>query len=593
MKITVMEGLLLNRPKTTWRFSAFLTLILLIGMLSVMKADAAIISATPSSVEKKPYEYDFVVNNSLYNGFTGAKNLVITFDKEIEEIDKNEIEIYQMGKLSQNLKIIDSVQSDGRKLTINFKNLEYVEQSKGIQFKLVIPAGKLYYDQLTAYEFPFEFHELLPGFGTIFANNSNAELINNKIFVNNAPRDVAVYLPKMYISKIETIHRSNGVLPDRQHASLTNIDILTDQDAKRMKVQFNGADSKGNRNRDLERRTDLQGFSMGQAGIEALNCADGICNNADDFQLIAYDAFGKKLTTRAFKIKVKQSKEGSTPTKNDFTINDYIKTPDKAFGQKKNLYDLMTDYKLSKPVFEQLPVNEYDKIGILYSLGDTISVTNEEQLLMALNNESFKTIKILADMDFTDMATFPKKALNINRSVTVKGEKHTMTGQVTLGDGKSDILVRLEDLSIEGQLKVDTGGNGIAVLQNIKHQDEIERVSGTVYEGNGGTMNPDLPPLDEIKQYNGTKLVYYLEAWDQGVNFDFSQMGDLSELTDLKVFFNPFSPLDLNLSKSEKTYTLKLSGKPDIQEDTTKDIYISGEHNGKTYLVNIPITVMN
>ncbi|MGN7385538.1 hypothetical protein [Sporosarcina sp. SAFN-015] len=463
-------------------FSVF-AVIVAIGLVTfVFNAKAALTS------DRKPYEYDFKESASVYNSFTGAKELEITFDKNIADGDlttqyAGKIDVFQLvDGAPQSLPIIRTAVASGNKLTITFKNLEYVDYSKGMQFKVVISRGALYFDQLTDYEFPFEFHDLLPGFKSVFATPGKTELINTNIFKNNAPRDVILYLPKLHINKIETIHRRNGVTEEEtNNPALTNIDVLTDPAATRLKVKFDGSSQ---HDRDLDRRTDLQGFSMGQAGIDAMICTDSkegkVCNSAGrEFALSAFDQFGRKLTERSFKVKVKPTAEGSTPSKNEFTMNDYIKTPDKAFGQQKTLYDVMSDAKLSKSVFEQLPVSEYNKIGVIYSLGDTISVYNEEQLIMALEHPGFKTIKIEGSMDLNGL---PNDTLTIDRSITLEGKgqvANTFIGNVVLGKGQ-DIEVRLRNMKIDGNLTVDVGDNGTAILEDTT-------VTGTTTITSGGS----------------------------------------------------------------------------------------------------------
>ena len=51
---------------------------------------------------------------------------------------------------------------------------------------------------------------------------------------------------------------------NRSNPALTNIDILADDEATRLKVTFRNTDEYS---RDLTRRTDVEGFTMGQAGI--------------------------------------------------------------------------------------------------------------------------------------------------------------------------------------------------------------------------------------------------------------------------------------------------------------------------------------
>ncbi len=428
------------------------------GLTMLGSAHAA--PATPTQVEKKPYEYDFVANDDLmYNGFKGAKQLEIIFDKTVNpSFSKTEIKVIQLqGSVPVELPIINSIDLVGKKMAITFKNMELIDTTKGLEFQVNIPKQTLYYDQLTDFVFPFKMQDVLPGFKSVFADSNNAKLINTNIFNVNAPRDVYLHLPKMYLTKIETIHRATGSLVDKNPA-MTNIDVLADEEAMRLKVKFNGDDQ---HNRDLDRHSEVKGFTMGQAGIDALVCqkpAEGIVDPctvaANDFTLNAFDQYGRKLTQRAFKIKVNNS-TSNTPSKNDIVMNNYISAPDKAFGQKKTLYEFLSDPKLSSVVLQQLPVAEYNRIGVEYKLSKTTVVNNLEQFKMALDNSQIHTIDMGGNTfagDFT-----------ITKNLTLKNG--AFSGNLTLGNN-IDSKFRLDKVTVNNTLTVDAGANGSVVLDN-------------------------------------------------------------------------------------------------------------------------------
>lgn len=461
------------------KMSLLLTMMCLLILVSMGSVNAAI-SSTPSTL-KKPYQYDFFTDTTLkYNGFSGAKKLSITFDKPIKPNSgtyDGKVTVYQkQGDISIALPLIESVTPRNNNFTVTFKNLEYVDTSKGMDFELRVDKETFYFDQTSEYIFPFKVYDLLPSFNSVFANTTNMKLINENIFNTNAPRDVNLYLPKLYLSKIETIHRTNGVIEDIKSSHLTNIDILADAEATRLKVDFNGD---AQHNRDLDRRTDLKGFSMGQAGIDATVCdkqtgADGQVEDncdrvVDDFTLTAFDLNGRRLAERTFKVKINSS-TSETPSKNDILKNDYIKAPDKAFGQVKTLYELTADPKLSKIVFEQLPVREYDRIGVMYSLGRSIKVENEEQLRMALAHSDYSVI------------TLGKNPIVLSSPLSIKNNislfDGKIKGKVGLGDGSQNNTFRLKNVNVEGELEINAGVEGTVILDSSSADSTVIRSGG-------------------------------------------------------------------------------------------------------------------
>ena len=77
----------------------------------------------------------------------------------------------------------------------------------------MIDKETLQFDQLEEYRIPFNIYDILPGFKSTFID-TDASTINNNIFKINAPRDVSVHVPKIFIRGIETIHHYDGILPD-------------------------------------------------------------------------------------------------------------------------------------------------------------------------------------------------------------------------------------------------------------------------------------------------------------------------------------------------------------------------------------------
>lgn len=472
-------GVRLKKKSRTGKITILLSMLCLIVLVSVSSVNAAISSTL--STERKPYQYDFFSDTALkYNGFSGAKKLAITFDKSIKNdlgAYDGKVTVYQkQGNAWVALPVVEGITASNKNFIVTFKNLEFIDASKGLDLELRVEKETFYFDQTSEYVFPFKVYDVLPSFHSVFATTSNMKLINENIFNTNAPRDVKLYLPKLYVNKIETIHRADGMVQDLKSTHLTNIDILTDEEATRLKVDFNGD---AQHNRDLDRRTDLKGFSMGQAGIDAAVCDKQIgvggqvedhCDRVvDDFTLTAFDLHGRRLAERTFKVKINPSKS-DTPSKNDILKNDYIKVPDKAFGQMKSLYDLTADPKLSKTVFEQLPVREYDRIGVMYSLGRSIQVRNEEQLRMAIAHSDFTAITL------GDNPIVLSSPLRIEKNMSLFNGK--VKGDILLGDGSRNNMFRLKNVAIEGELEILAGVEGTVILDSSSAQSTVIKSGG-------------------------------------------------------------------------------------------------------------------
>ena len=90
-------------------------------------------------------------------------------------------------------------------LVITFKNLNFIDYTADLDYKLVINKETLRFDQLVEYKIPFKIYDILPGFKSTFIDTASST-INYSIFKINAPRDVMVHVPKIFIRGIETIH---------------------------------------------------------------------------------------------------------------------------------------------------------------------------------------------------------------------------------------------------------------------------------------------------------------------------------------------------------------------------------------------------
>ena len=202
---------------------------------------------------------------------------------------------------------------------------------------------------------------------------------------------------------------------------------------------------------------------MGQAGIKDIT--DNKTQSLDEFQLRAYDDNGRFLEQRNFKLRV-------TDPKSDYIIDDYLPEPTEEFGSDYSLYDLMADRTLLENIITRIPVSQLDSLGVTYKVGNpSVRVTNEEELRTALGNPNVKSIA-LDPMDNNGNPTNVinlTSSLTINRPVTIEGGNKWLGGNVILGDGQEDIdEIRLNQLKITGDLTVDVGSNGTAILDGVE-----------------------------------------------------------------------------------------------------------------------------
>lgn len=397
------------------------------------------------------------------------------------------------------MNIIADVDFSGNVLYVKFKNLNflnYTDPTK-VAYELVIDKETLQFDQLEEIHIPFNIYDLLPGFKSTFID-TQADTLNNNIFKNNANRDIQIHVPKIYITGISTIHHYNGILPDptssqsggitkvpdntntQGNPSLTNIDVLADKEATRLKVGF-GSDSQYSR--DLTRRSDISGFSMGQAGINEIT--DNQVESATEFSLSAYNDDGRFLEQRSFKLRV-------TDPKKDFTVSDYLSKPTKEFGQTYSLYDLMDPkHNYLEDIISQIPVSQLDSLGVTYSVGNTVSVSDEGQLKLALQNPNLTTIKLPSTLTLTS-------DLVIDHNVTLEGASTSLTGNVQLKG--TDINVRLNNINISGNLTVDVGAKGTAIL------DHSSAASTTIVSGDVHSIHLNNFKTDLLDINNNTEL---------------------------------------------------------------------------------------
>lgn len=370
--------------------------------------------------------------------------------------------------------IVEKPVISGNTVSVSFKNLDYIDYTDATKsYKLVIKSSAgLYVGQAEDLELPFAIHDILPGFKSVFLDLPASE-IESKVFINNAPRDIFVHIPKYYLNKIETIHRYKGVVPTQEAAALTNIDILTDPAITRLKVNWNGSPL-----RDLEPHPSVKGFTLGYANDPTIDL-----ENIGEFSLRAYDHYGRILDSSNFKINFPHDEYLANT---NIKVSDYITKKASDFGKTYTLYDLMSKPKIFENILTSLSVEDLNKLGVTYANQlRTVAVNNIEQLQLAIQNPQITTINLTENIDLSDLAD----GLMINRDVTINGNKdenanYQLIGDVTLGDGSKNLRINLNNLDITGTLTISTGeGNVIATNVKVDGTDGVTSASVIIISG--------------------------------------------------------------------------------------------------------------
>ncbi len=166
----------------------------------------------------------------------------------------------------------------------------------------------------------------------------------NQLFNNYGPRNIAIKVPKVYIEKVETVHRYQGLVPEGQIApNLTNIDIYADDDVEYIRIETNRGI------RDNLRRADGR-FTAGFAGLSA---------DVSNITIYAYDEYYKLLEHKSFKL-------GATGNGTDYIKNNYIPPISAHFGRDFPLYDFMYDPVILEQILKHVPVSQLDRLGLFY-----------------------------------------------------------------------------------------------------------------------------------------------------------------------------------------------------------------------------------
>lgn len=407
-----------------------------------------------------PYVYNFEYSEGVNYG---RRKMVVRFEHYGVGIDENLITVEPLDPTAfvtlkptiKDLKLITG------NLHVKFGNFD----RDILEYKLIIkPGGVRYagdYKQLDTFEMPFKMHDIETGFRSTFIEPIEREVAINQILKNNAPRDIQIVVPTLYVNQIRTIHKYEGLLPEeRRSPNLTNIDIEALDDVARVDLTVTGP-FMGVLDRKLERHSEGV-FTTGQAGLGA----EGFMEGQHEIEIVAMDEFGRNLEEKKFKLKVNDAQ-------NDFTRDDYVDNEEVAeiFGQTYSLLNLMEDGALLESIISKMRVEELDRIGVYYpridqwrDVGNSVNAlaqalaTNDVQIIRLGDNISVsQPLEILRDVLIE----------GFGRSIIGFPEAEVGSDRVKLGNGMEDIDVTLRNLSINGSLDIDVGTRGNAHLKGV------------------------------------------------------------------------------------------------------------------------------
>ncbi|PSL48435.1 hypothetical protein B0H94_10435 [Salsuginibacillus halophilus] len=425
---------------------------------------------TAAAETAPPYNYDFEPIEAddadfEFNQIDNLNKMVVDFDYELDAEAAPSISTNAPG-------LINHVERSGNTLEIYFTNrhidsfLDYsCVFSSDCTYYIEIPPRSLTDDQpalpVEGYQIPFQLHDIIPGFKSTLMDAD--EDTANAILDGNPPVDINIHVPEMFMTNIETIHRYAGITDSADLRPITNIDIEAADEVHTVHMQApNGIE------RHLQRHDRHGYFTTGTAGIEADEGEDGDSDynrdyrSVDEIQLDAYDAYGRYLERRSFKLRVRD-------TSDDFIIDDYITDDSSHFGQTYTLYELMEDETLLQEIVEELPASQLDHLGVTYANRNNMAqVDSFESFTQALDDPDISTIELTGDIQESSDV----EAVELPRDLTIVGNGHTLdAANLVLGSGSGETLA-LRDLNLEGgasavSVYIDTGADGTAILDDV------------------------------------------------------------------------------------------------------------------------------
>ena len=395
---------------------------------------------------------------------TVANTIDITFDYNISDVDATKITVYQAsGNTTMRTPTMVIAGHENNVLRITIGDLDPDVVSYAIKIEkdaLTYPDDP--YVQLTDFILPFSSSDLASGFATTFMNNTPAAINNlNNIFMYNSMKDISIYVPKKYITSIETIQKNKGLSSTTTSYSLTNIDVKTDTSVKRLKVSIIGT-TELLKEQELLPSSSLPGFTTGVAGINFDTVEPDYTLNVS-----AFDLNGKLLECSHYN---KKMVDVTTDV-----ISDYVAKTSTSSNKTLSLYDLMKTPATLTSLLQSYDIDNLNSVKVIYTnTGDTRVVSNSQGqindaanvLAKALNDFEVRYIKFASALIIN-----PIQDIKLARdrpdlgNIVLDGNGSTINGNVTIGNG-DDNTYELRNITINGDLTINLSTNGDYSLNN-------------------------------------------------------------------------------------------------------------------------------
>jgi hypothetical protein len=311
-----------------------------------------------------------------------------------------------------------------------------------MDYKLIVKAGGLEfsgYQQLADITIDFKSYEITPGFKSIFKD----EAATNDVFDNNTPESIKIFVDSDYITEVSAKTLSGEV-------NWTEFKVAGADGVHSISFEVLGISGDATRKVDSKNSDDK--YTAIYAGV----------SDTKDVVISAYDAQGRKLDTQVVRYNF-----GSAHGTNFDSAK--VKSFDAAGYSVRDLLDGTADKTLDE-LLAGKSYGELDQVKVYYkNIDSIIKVSSANELAAALaklgTSGSLKgqAVKIKLDADITvgSPVTFAHDA-----SLMIEGNSHTLTGNVTLGDG-TDKVVKLSNMTVDGDITVNVGDAGDAYLTNV------------------------------------------------------------------------------------------------------------------------------
>ncbi len=432
-----------------------------------------------------PYTYTATVNSTTAASQATTNSVDITFDYPVTNMYTTGITVYQTsGTASMKTpKIltyaIDSTNSNVLHLTIGALDPTVISYAIKIQ-KGALTFGSIgsnpVYTQLTDFILPFSSTDFASGFQSVFMNNS-ANNLNTNILNYNSPSDINLYVPKTYITSIQTTHKANGLITPTTtlpttYPKLTSITIKTDPSVIRLKVSVTTSPANTTStttgttatiaqlvDKELFSSSSSVGFTTGVAGLNIDTGKDYI------IEVKAYDINGKLL----------QDFSHTEDVQTLETISNYVPKTSTSSNKVVTLYSLMSTQATLTSLLTSFDPANLDSIKVVYpNTGDTRLISNTQGqsndaanvLAKALSDNNVQYIKFASALSITPTQDVKlARPSSPSENVVLDGTGSTINGNVTIGGGPSDTnIYDLRNLTITGNLTINLSNTGDCLL---------------------------------------------------------------------------------------------------------------------------------